>query len=190
MNLRMMKIPVLALIVCMTLTGTSFGAEIEGVSFSDAHTVDDTRFTLVGTGLLRYMVFIKAYVAVFYLEEGVAAEDVLSDIPKRLEIEYFHAIKTEDFAVSMNKLIPENIGFEKTNRLRPRIDRMNMLFENVRPGDRYSLTYIPGKGTELALNGQPKGTVEGADFAAAMFSIWLGPRPIKRSLKKALLDQR
>jgi hypothetical protein len=49
------------------------------------------------------------------------------------------------------------------------------------------LTYIPGKGTELTLNGKSKGTVEGADFAAALFSIWLGPKPISESLKKELL---
>jgi hypothetical protein len=50
------------------------------------------------------------------------------------------------------------------------------------------LTYIPGKGTELALNGESKGVVEGDDFAAALFSIWLGSKPISESLKKELLD--
>jgi hypothetical protein len=58
----------------------------------------------------------------------------------------------------------------------------------VQPGNRYSLTYIPGKGTELALNGVPQGVIEGADFAAAVFSMWLGPKPISESLKKDLLD--
>lgn len=51
----------------------------------------------------------------------------------------------------------------------------------------YSLTYIPGKGTALALNGEPKGLIEGADFAAAVFSIWLGPKPMNKSFKKQIL---
>lgn len=44
--------------------------------------------------------------------------------------------------------------------------------------DRYSLTYMPGVGTELALNDNPLGVIDGADFAAAYFRIWLGDHPI------------
>jgi len=37
------------------------------------------------------------------------------------------------------------------------------------------------------LNGRRKGVVEGTDFAAAVFAIWLGPKPIDVSLKSQLL---
>ena len=40
-----------------------------------------------------------------------------------------------------------------------------------------------------ALNGAPLGTVEGADFAAALFAIWLGPKAIDESLKAQLLGR-
>jgi hypothetical protein len=40
------------------------------------------------------------------------------------------------------------------------------------------------------LNGTPLGVVEGADFAAAYFAIWLGPKPISDSLKAQLLEAR
>jgi hypothetical protein len=79
------------------------------------------------------------------------------------------------------------VDLETYIQLRSRIDYHNSLYEDVQPGDRYSLTYIPGKGTELALNGEPKGTIEGADFAAAVFSIWLGPEPINESFKRHIL---
>ena len=72
-------------------------------------------------------------------------------------------------------------------RLRPRIDYHNNLYVDVKPGDRYALTYIPGLGTELALNGRPVGIIEGADFAAALFSLWLGKYPYDERFKKALL---
>jgi hypothetical protein len=49
------------------------------------------------------------------------------------------------------------------------------------------LTYLPGIGTELALNGRPMGVIEGADFAAAIFSLWLGENPYDRQFKSALL---
>jgi hypothetical protein len=51
------------------------------------------------------------------------------------------------------------------------------------------LTYIPGRGTELALDGRPKGVIGGADFAAAVFAIWLGPKPLNKSFKAQLLER-
>ena len=143
----------LIMIICACCSADSFGVEIEGVSFDNTVEMGDAQLTLVGTGLLRYMIFIKAYVAAFYLEKRANPKDALSDIPKRLEIEYFHTIYAEDFAFAANTHIPQNIEPGMMPSLRERIDRMNEWYEDVHPGDRYSLTYIPGKGTELALNG-------------------------------------
>lgn len=56
-----------------------------------------------------------------------------------------------------------------------------------RAGDRGTLTYLPGRGTELTLNGRPLALIEGADFARAYFDIWLGPDPIDAGLRDALL---
>jgi hypothetical protein len=56
-------------------------------------------------------------------------------------------------------------------KLRPRIEKHNALYADVQPGDRYALTYVPGSGTELTLNGTPRGIIRGADFASAIFAI-------------------
>lgn len=42
----------------------------------------------------------------------------------------------------------------------------------------------------LALNGRPLGSIEGFDFASALFAIWLGPRPIDESFRDDLLTRR
>ena len=81
------------------------------------------------------------------------------------------------------------VGPEKAAKLRPQIDKLNALYKDVKPGDRYALTYLPGVGTELALNGTSLGIVEGADFAAAVFAIWLGPNAIDQSLRTQLLGR-
>ena len=163
-------------------------AEVEGVYYRDSYMVDDTKLKLAGVGLLRYWGF-KAYTGAFYLEEGIPIEDALADRAKRIELEYFRSIKGEDFGPATNKSIAKNIDTNTFERLRPRINYHNSLYEDVQPGDRYSLTYIPGKGTELALNGESKGIIMGADFAAAVFSIWLGPKPISKSFKRQILGQ-
>ena len=163
-------------------------AEIEGIYFDDRFAIADTSLKLRGAGLLRVMVFAKIYVAALYLPEDYPSKQALSDVPKRLEVEYLRSIAGKDFGLATNKKISENVDSQTLKRLQPRLDYHNSLYQDVQAGDRYALTYIPGKGTELTLNGEPKGTIEGADFAAALFSIWLGPQPISESLKKDLLD--
>ena len=163
------------------------GAEIEGVHFENKYATAGIQMKIQGTGLFRYLGFIKAYVGALYLEEGSSAEDVLSDKPKRLEVEYFHSLKGEDFGITTNKVIAENTDPLTLEKIRPQIDYHNSLYEDVQPGDRYSLTYIPGRGTELALNGKTKGVIKGADFASALFSMWLGQFPMNKAFKVQLL---
>ena len=163
-------------------------AVVEGIHFDEDYIDGDTKLRLVGTGLLRYWGF-KAYAGALYLEEGAAFDDVLSDKAKRIDIEYLRAIRGKDFGPATTKSIAKNLDPPSMERLRPQIDLHNSLYEDVEPGDRYSLTYIPGRGTELALNGIPKGIVEGAEFAAAIFSVWLGPKPISKSFKRQIMGR-
>ena len=154
--------------------------------FKYSLTVDNKRLELTGTGLLRYWGF-KAYTGAFYLEEGCTIDEVFLDRAKRIELEYMRAIKGKDFGPATDKILAKNVDRQTLKKLRARLDYHNSLYEDVKPGDRYSLTYIPGKGTELALNNEPKGIIEGADFAAAIFSIWLGPKPLNKSFKRQIL---
>lgn len=181
------KIIIVTLVACLSSL-TADAAKVEGIYYGDSYTVEKTKLRLTGVGLLRYWGF-KAYTGAFYLEEGTPIDEVLSDTAKRIELEYFRPIKGKDFGPATNKSIVKNVDSKTFERLRSRIDYHNSLYEDVQPGDRYSLTYVPGKGTELSLNGQPKGLIEGADFAAAVFSIWLGPKPISESFKKQILGQ-
>ena len=179
---------ILTVLIVSVNTQPLHAAEVEGIYYDDDYIVAETKLRLVGTGLLRYWGF-KAYTGALYLEEGVAIDDVLSDTAKRIELEYFRAIKGEDFGPATNKSISKNVNASTIDRIRSQIDFHNSLYEDVKPGDRYSLTYIPGRGTELALNSKPKGIIEGAEFAAAIFSIWLGPEPISNKFKQQIMGR-
>lgn len=177
------------LMIVAVWTGSSFGAVVEGVRFQDQLRAGQTILYLRGTGLLRYMVFVKAYVGALYLPENVPSDEVLADVPKHLELEYFHAIEGKDFGPATIKSLEKNVDAATLAALMPRVSYHNSLYVNVNPGDRYSLTYIPAKGTTLRLNGKELGTIEGADFAAAIFSIWLGAEPLSADFKSALLGK-
>jgi len=184
-NLKFTKCIYAILIIYISIY-PAYAAEVEGINFSNNYAAGNKNLRLTGAGLFRYWGF-KAYTGALYLEEGASVDEVLSDRAKRIELEYYRAIKGKDFGPATDKSIAKNVDATTYERLRPKIDYHNSLYEDVRRGDRYSLTYIPGRGTELALNGEPKGVIEGADFAAAVFSIWLGPQPINNSFKKQIL---
>jgi hypothetical protein len=174
----------------LALPRASVAAQIEGVEFADNVQVRGVDLKLNAVGLLRYMYVIKAYVAGLYLGEGVAPAEVLADRAKRLEITYFYALSKQDFQTSTLDCIRRNVDAETFAKLLPRIERFNALYRDVQPNDRYALTYLPGVGTELALNGESLGTIEGADFGSAVFAIWFGEEEIDASLKKTLLAGR
>jgi hypothetical protein len=189
---RHKAIPAVLIILVALFNAPTASAEpgkvtVEGVDFKREFRVNDAILALRGYGLLRYMVFIKAYVAAFYLPESVRSEDALMDVPKHLEIEYFHPIVAQDFAKATSASISQNTSLVTYQGLKPRIDELNALYRDIAPGDRYALTYMPGRGTTLSWNGQPLGTVAGREFAVALFGIWLGSNPLDSNLKDLLL---
>jgi hypothetical protein len=171
--------------VCLALSAGA--ASIEDVEFADRVRAGDRELVLSGLGLLRYRVIFRGYVAALYLGEGVAPSRVLDDVPKRLELEYFWAIDGQAIREAGEALVARNTTAGQLAALGPRLERIGALYQDVEPGDRYALTYLPERGTELAKNGVPLGVVPGADFAAAYFGIWLGDDPIDAPLREQLL---
>jgi hypothetical protein len=189
--------PILRIVLCTVivtvLTSLPIRAQaltIENVTFADSIAIGEKAVSLRGAALLRWLKLVKVYVAALYLPEQAKPSEVLSDIPKRLEINYLVAIKGADFGPAAEAILARNVSGAELKRLRHRIDRLNAAYRDIKPGDRYALTYQPGKGTELSLNGEPLVNIEGADFAAAYFGIWLGHKPLDGNLKKALLHKR
>jgi hypothetical protein len=72
-------------------------------------------------------------------------------------------------------------------QLKPKIDRMKQMFPSADTGEVITLTYVPGTGTVVAAKGKDVGTIEGKDFADALFGAWIGDSPVDSSLKRALL---
>ena len=173
-------------LIILTQPLAAGAVEIADIKFEKQFRAPETGLELRGVGLLRYLGVFKAYAGAFYLEEGAPINEALADRAKRIEVEYLRSFKGEDFGPATVKMMEKNVDKATIERLRQQIDYHNSLYEDVGPGDRYALTYIPGRGTELALNGEPKGVIEGADFATALFSIWIGQKPIDESFKQQI----
>ena len=155
--------------------------------FDATFKTDVETLSLTGVGVLKYLGFIRIYNGAFYLPQGVEGKDALLDVPKRLEVEYLRSFKAEDFGTATIAGMRKNVDPDTFTRLESRIDEHNRLYPDIQNGDRVSLTYIPSVGTEVAVNGVVKGIISGADFAKALFSLWLGDKPFDASFKRALL---
>jgi hypothetical protein len=70
--------------------------------------------------------------------------------------------------------------------LRARLDLLENALPAPRKGNVLSFTYLPGVGTLMRGQGQEL-TIPGKDFADALLSVWLGPKPIGGTLKRQLL---
>lgn len=162
---------------------------VEEVAFDRGLSAGPERLELRGAALLKYL-FFDVYVAALYLPEGVGADQALEDVPKRLEISYLVSIDGPDFGPAAEKILRRSFSPEQLAPLKQRLDWLASRYRDIRPGDRYALTYLPGVGTELTLNGERMAVVEGSDFAQAYFAIWLGEKPIDRGFRERLLGRR
>jgi hypothetical protein len=161
---------------------------VEDINFHESVSIDNKQIPIRGVALLRWFTIFKVYVVAFYLPENISPDDVLADIPKRLEISYLVSIPGPDFGKGAEAVLERNNTPDELARLRSRIDKLNTVYRDVKPGDRYALTYVPGQGTELSYNGTPLITIEGTDFAAAYFGIWLGKDPIDSEMRSRLIN--
>ena len=176
--------------ICLAAWTPARASQTPQADFAETYQARQTTLTRTGTGVLKYLGFISIYRGALYLPPDVDPQQALADVPKRLEVKYLRAFDKEDFGPATLAGIKNNVSTETFARLESRIAYHNSLYEDIAPGDRVALTYIPAEGTRVEINGLPQGTVEGADFAAALFSMWLGDKPFDKGFKQALLGDR
>jgi len=166
-------------------------AEAREPGYAKQKKLDGHTLTLRGTGVLRYMVFIKAYKGAFYLQEGKTADQATDQQSARcLVLHYFQPIKAGDFARATREMIKKNVSSDRFSSLLPKIKEFNALYRDINPGDRYIAAYTPEKGTRLWFNDKLLGGVKGADFASAFFAIWIGENPIDETFRDRMLGRR
>lgn len=177
-----------ALLTVLLLAPTAASAKVkEGVSLPDEVEYAGKKLTLNGLGVREATVFnVKVYVAGLYLEkkssDGAAIAG--SADAKRLVMHFVRDVDQDDLVEAYSD------GFEKVGAspaLKPRIEQLLKLMTAVKVGDELALSFVPDKGTVVEVRGKERGVIPGADFAKALFSIWLGAEPPNKSLKAGLL---
>ena len=179
------------LFVAMLVIFTSLEAsamKIAGVDVPQTATVGNKALVLNGAGI-RKKVIIKVYVGSLYLEtKQKEVGKILADQgAKSIVMKFLYKeVSRKRTVEGWSKGFKSNHSTKELMPLRKRLDQFNSLFTTVYEGDEIRLDYLPGKGTQVIINGELRGTVPGEDFHQAVLKIWLGTKPADKKLKKAM----
>jgi hypothetical protein len=166
--------------------------DVNGVKFEDSVKVAGKDLKLNGAGM-RTKFFVKVYAAGLYLpEKKTSVPEVLKlEGPRRVTLVMERDVSSEDFGKAFMDGINENIDKSEKARLVSQLNKFGEMFASVdglKKGDVLHVDYIPGTGTVCELNGKKLSEpVSDVAFYNAVLRIWLGDKPVDRSLKPALL---
>lgn len=162
-------------------------AEMAGVTMPDRVEVNGKPLVLNGMGL-REKFFVDVYVAGLYLPSKQTSEQAIfgSDTPRQLTMHFVHDV-TKDQVCDAWKESLEGNRPNAPAELSASFDTLCGWMEDVKEGEAMVFTYVPGTGTTVAVKGDDKGTIEGKEFADALYASFIGEKPATSKLKKGLL---
>lgn len=179
------------LLICILLAApAAWAGKLAGVAMPDSIVVDGKSLVLNGMGIRKATIFhVKVYVAGLYLEtKSRSAEDIIrSEQVKRLDLVLVRDVDRDDIVDVWRKGFKNN-GADMA-KLKARFDQLVSWMSDLKERDSLTFLYQPGRGLTVVLRGQTKGTIAGADFAAAILSVWFGRDPADDDLKDALLGK-
>jgi hypothetical protein len=139
---------------------------------------------------VRKKMLVKVYVAGLYLARPTsdATTALAPDAPRRIVLRMMRNLDRKKLDEALTKGFVDNAG-SQLPALQGRLNQLRSVLSDVHEGDVLEFTYLPGGGTVVHGNGRQI-TIPGKDFSDALFSIWLGNRPVDENLKRALLSAR
>ncbi len=189
------RIPaLLAAMMLLQLPAAVSAADVAGIRIDDRARVAQSDLQLNGAGVRTKFVF-KVYVAALYLPErkSSTAEILALSGPKRVSMRLVRDLSAEQLVEALEEGIRDNTSPAELEALSSRLVELKAIMLEVkqgRDGDLMTLDFLPGTGTQVAMNGTVRGkAIAGDDFYRALLRIWLGDNPISKDLKKALLGQ-
>lgn len=180
------------LLILALMAGTAaaaWGGELAGVTMPDTVQVGDESLVLNGMGLRKKAV-IKVYVAGLYLPQKMSdAQGILAaDTTRRTVMDFRFGVGAGKMCDAWKEGLDKNTASSSAD-LEAQFDTLCEYQVDMDKGDQMIYTYVPGKGTEVEIRGDVKGTIEGKAFADALFACWIGPEPPGEAFKQGLLGE-
>lgn len=181
----------LILAAALTLAAVNAGAAtVAGVKMEDTTTVGGQTLVLNGAALRKKFI-IKVYVGGLYLpsKQSNAAAIIAADAPRRQVLQFIYEVDKGKMAEAWEEGLEDNTP-NASAEVKTAFKTLATWMEDMKEGKRIVLTYTPGIGTTVEVNGKNKGTLGGKAVADAILNTWLGPNPGPGAdFKKGVLGQ-
>ena len=167
---------VLAALLALTAV-TASAANVGGVNLEDKTTVNNQTLVLNGAGLRKKFV-VKVYAAGLYLpvKQSNAATIIATDQPRRMIMHFLYDVTRAQMAEAWSEGLAANTP-NASPEVKTAFKTLASWMEDVPKGNRIVVTYVPGIGTSVDVNGRNKGTLGGKAVSDAILNSWIGPKP-------------
>jgi hypothetical protein len=187
----MNKYSVLVFSAFLMVGQPALAVPVEGVEIPDTITQAGGEQTLLLNGVgIRKKFFMDIYIGALYLPAKTSDSSAIlgGSGPASVLMHFLYSeVSKKKITDGWNDGLKANLDPGAMQSLAADLERFNSLFRTVRKGEAIRIDYSPGTGTEVRINDELRGTVAGNDFYRALLKVWLGPRPVSKSLKKAML---
>jgi hypothetical protein len=185
----MRKLVLAALLTATAITASA--ATVAGVKLEDRITVGNQALVLNGAALRKKFI-IKVYVGGLYLpaKQSNAATVIATDQSRRMVMHFLYSVSKSQMAEAWSEGLADNTP-NASPEVKTAFKTLESWMEDVPKGNRIVVTYAPGTGTTVEVNGKSKGTLGGKAVADAILNTWIGPKPGPGDdFKKAILGQK
>ena len=152
-------------------------ATIADVNLENSVAVGNQTLVLNGAGI-RKKFFVKVYAGGLYLQakNKDAAAILAADAPRRMVMHFVYSVSKDQMCDAWSEGLEANTP-NASAEVKGGFKTLCSLMEPIPKGNRLVLTYVPGTGTTVEVNGKNKGTLTGKATADAILATWLGPKP-------------
>jgi hypothetical protein len=167
---------------------------VSGVKYEETAEVRGTKLQLNGAGT-RYKGPFKVYTAGLYVARKAGTTEEVLGQPgaKRMTVVMLRDIDASELGKLFVRGVEDNMDKAAMAKLIPGLMRMSQIFsdhKNLKSGEQFTLEWIPGTGTVVAVRGVQQGEpFKEPEFFNALLRIWLGPVPADWKLKDGLLGK-
>lgn len=158
--------------------------------------------TLLGVGLrIKKVAFIKVkvYAVGLYVSDAALAgplaahrgkpagpalfgDLVWGDFDKRLVLRFVRSLGAEQIRQAMREALADRTDSKL-------LDQFVGYFPRLEEGQECVLRWAPGGSLEVTMAGQPRPPLASKDFAAALFGLYLGDKPLQEDIKQGLVSR-
>jgi hypothetical protein len=164
-------------LLTLALAAPAAAGTLAGVTLPDTAEAGGAKLVLNGLAL-RERFMVDVYVAGLYLETKSAAADAIlaADAPRRMVLHFVHEVDRAALCDGWKEGLAANTPGAPAE-VAGQFETLCSWMADVAEGDEVAMTYVPGAGTEVVVQGASRGTIPGKAFADAVLACWIGPKP-------------